>query len=115
MSAVHPQRSRHLRRLRSWPRVLRKDSAGRPSLVVETVLVVLLLTVYDKLKDLGAARRTSAIDHGFAVGVQTSRTAGEFEGREGDFHVLLQSGAGLLLLSKLPPEMANSTRSAQIV
>ena len=67
MSAVHPQRSRHLRLLRSWPRVLRKDSAGRPSLVVETVLVVLLLTVYDKLKDLGAARRSSAIDHGFAL------------------------------------------------
>jgi UDP-N-acetylglucosamine:LPS N-acetylglucosamine transferase len=49
------------------PGFLRQDSAGRPALLVESVLVVLLLTVYDKLKDLGAARRGAAIDHGFAL------------------------------------------------
>jgi UDP-N-acetylglucosamine:LPS N-acetylglucosamine transferase len=52
---------------RRWPRILASDSAGRPSLLIETVLVALLLTVYDKLKDLGAARRSAAIDHGFAL------------------------------------------------
>ena len=66
MSAVRPRMSSS-RRLPSWQRVWGKDSAGRPSLLIETVLVVLLLTVYDKLKDLGAARRSAAIDHGFAL------------------------------------------------
>lgn len=48
-------------------RLLASDAAGRPSLLIETVLVVLLLTVYDKLKDIGTARRSAAIDHGFSL------------------------------------------------
>src|SRR5947209_19125841 len=39
----------------------------RPSPLLEIVLVISLLTAYDKLKDLGAARRSLSIAHGFAL------------------------------------------------
>jgi len=67
MPAVRPHSLRGSRPAPRWRRVWGKDSAGRPSLLIETILVVLLLTVYDKLKDLGAARRNTAIDHGYAL------------------------------------------------
>ena len=67
MSDARPRSQRRWRPSPTWRRLWGKDSAGRPSLLIETVLVVLLLTVYDKLKDLGAARRNTAIDHGFAL------------------------------------------------